>query len=316
MSVANEPPSEVYVTTLSLEQIQWEELRLSFEDLEAESKNKQFDFIPLNLVELRKLFSTHKKPPEGFEQIRSNLQKLLDEARLSLSQIRMCGTLIGRMNPSKGEYFCKDPMRTQRALNLMKSFESLLRTYDENEAEIALDPVIASEQVVQNNKPLLFIRGQSEVIEALEKGEKWDVIVSILSPGMYEKSTAKTALFRSRLKLRCAKQFFLALDFDDIESIVGSDSFPPTTEHISRLLELAGAVEEAKLNGSLVQPKILVHCQAGISRSTASAIVMLTKWGYTKQDATNFVMNIRPYAMPNKLVLNLLDASEKQQVAD
>lgn len=53
--------------------------------------------------------------------------------------------------------------------------------------------------------------------------------------------------------------------------------------------------------------KLLVHCHAGISRSTAVACGVLCQHGLTPTEAVKRVLFIRPIAFPNKHILTLFD---------
>ena len=51
----------------------------------------------------------------------------------------------------------------------------------------------------------------------------------------------------------------------------------------------------------------MVHCHAGISRSTAVAIGVLCQHGLNPSEATQQVLAIRPQAFPNQYILQLFD---------
>jgi len=53
--------------------------------------------------------------------------------------------------------------------------------------------------------------------------------------------------------------------------------------------------------------KLLVHCHAGISRSTAVACGVLCQHGLTPTESVKYVLSIRPQAFPNKHILTLFD---------
>lgn len=53
--------------------------------------------------------------------------------------------------------------------------------------------------------------------------------------------------------------------------------------------------------------RLLVHCYAGISRSTAVASAVLCQHGYTPEAAVARVRTLRPLAMPNPYLLSLFD---------
>jgi len=56
-----------------------------------------------------------------------------------------------------------------------------------------------------------------------------------------------------------------------------------------------------------LKDKLLVHCHAGISRSTAVAIGILYQHGLNPREATQQVLTIRPQAFPNHYILELFD---------
>jgi predicted protein tyrosine phosphatase len=53
--------------------------------------------------------------------------------------------------------------------------------------------------------------------------------------------------------------------------------------------------------------KLLVHCHAGISRSTAVASAILCQHGLNPVDAVKEIYQQRPLAIPNMLVVRLMD---------
>ncbi len=52
---------------------------------------------------------------------------------------------------------------------------------------------------------------------------------------------------------------------------------------------------------------LLVHCHAGISRSTAVACGVLCQHGLTPRDSIKHVLSIRKEAFPNRFILKLFD---------
>jgi predicted protein tyrosine phosphatase len=52
---------------------------------------------------------------------------------------------------------------------------------------------------------------------------------------------------------------------------------------------------------------LLVHCHAGISRSTAVACGILCQHGLTPRDSIKHVLSIRKQAFPNRYILKLFD---------
>ncbi len=57
--------------------------------------------------------------------------------------------------------------------------------------------------------------------------------------------------------------------------------------------------------------KLLIYCHAGISRSTAVACGVLCQHNLTPSEAIEYVLSIRPPALPNSYVLSLFDQELK-----
>lgn len=84
------------------------------------------------------------------------------------------------------------------------------------------------------------------------------------------------------------------LQFHDVEHF--SNQFQhPRTIHCLKVRD----VLDIAPSGS----KFLVHCHAGISRSTAMAIGMFHHCGMTAEEAINTVFDIRPIMWPNALIV-------------
>jgi predicted protein tyrosine phosphatase len=97
-----------------------------------------------------------------------------------------------------------------------------------------------------------------------------------------------------------------ALRFHDVIAPVSSTTILPTEDHVARLLEFGREVMAAGPNTHL-----LIHCHAGISRSTASAALLLAQ-AYPARDAADIFAEIgrlRPQAWPNLLLLELGEAA-------
>jgi predicted protein tyrosine phosphatase len=97
----------------------------------------------------------------------------------------------------------------------------------------------------------------------------------------------------------------LTLRFDDI-----IDPAPgmllPEREHIEKLLSFGEGLATA---GGDPLSHLLVHCHAGISRSTASMTILLAEaWPDREADELfDHVREIRPQAWPNSLMISLAD---------
>lgn len=92
----------------------------------------------------------------------------------------------------------------------------------------------------------------------------------------------------------------LTLVFDDVHS--GSDESLytlPNEIHVRQLLEFSSKFTP--------EDKVLFHCAAGVSRSTASAILVLVQHGMSPVDAMQHVYDVRPPCWPNPLLIELGD---------
>jgi predicted protein tyrosine phosphatase len=75
-----------------------------------------------------------------------------------------------------------------------------------------------------------------------------------------------------------------------------------TEEDVRRIIELA---EQLRSEGGT----LLIHCEAGVSRSTATALIMYAYWlGQGHEDeAMRRVITQRPFAIPNRRMVMLAD---------
>lgn len=86
--------------------------------------------------------------------------------------------------------------------------------------------------------------------------------------------------------------------FHDIEESTGQ-FIAPTIEQIGRFMVWAKTFTE--------DDRVLVHCHAGISRSTAVAIGVLVLHGMEPIDAFMHIQSVRPQLYPNKLIISQID---------
>lgn len=91
----------------------------------------------------------------------------------------------------------------------------------------------------------------------------------------------------------------LRLVFDDIDgesmASIMSGYVPPSEDDIIKIMQFARTMTE--------NSRVLIHCAAGISRSTAAAMIVLMVHGMTQFEALTEVRRIRPVARPNTLML-------------
>jgi len=121
--------------------------------------------------------------------------------------------------------------------------------------------------------------------------------VSLLDPDEVGKQLPEPRNANERLQL-------VFSDLDDIEMKLPRfrKYDPPTTDHVSQLVDFGRHL------ATLEDFELLAHCEAGISRSTAAAIAILTAAGYPPQIAFGLVRRICPEMLPNRRILRLADA--------
>ena len=79
----------------------------------------------------------------------------------------------------------------------------------------------------------------------------------------------------------------------------------PTPFHLGRIFHFAKKF--------VPEDKVLIHCKAGISRSTAAAIGICMLHGMSYDEAYNHIEQIRPILAPNKLLIEYIDDHFKLQ---
>ena len=91
----------------------------------------------------------------------------------------------------------------------------------------------------------------------------------------------------------------LILRFDDI-SVPVDEFIEPQEEHVLQALSFADKIGDGS---------ILIHCHAGISRSSAIALAIISKkLGSGKEvESIKILEKINPHARPNKLLVWLTD---------
>lgn len=91
---------------------------------------------------------------------------------------------------------------------------------------------------------------------------------------------------------------------DDLESVREECHRPgmrhaPTMDDVKEVLAFTETFTD--------EDKVLIHCHAGLCRSTAFAVLALVQHGATPEEAMDKVIEVRPHAWPNKLIIRLGD---------
>jgi predicted protein tyrosine phosphatase len=85
-----------------------------------------------------------------------------------------------------------------------------------------------------------------------------------------------------------------------IADVVSEDG--ATEEDIQRIIDLAEQLKSCR-------GKVLIHCEAGVSRSTAAALIIYSCWlgPGREEEAMERLIAQRPYAIPNRRMVILAD---------
>ena len=139
----------------------------------------------------------------------------------------------------------------------------------------------------------------SSLYDAVDLSKKWAThTVSLLDPGSEKDGYFIIPVAAKNGKLQ--RYYFHDLTPDD--NWRDWMTKPPeiaTHEQIQKILDFTAPLVQTD--------KLLVHCHAGISRSTAVACGVLCQHGLTPENAAKLVLSVRKQAYPNKHVLQIFD---------
>lgn len=131
----------------------------------------------------------------------------------------------------------------------------------------------------------------SNLIGFFEKAKTFDKVISLVDPGIEIQTLSNHCI------IRC----------DDIssdvvsspEGITISGYTIPQPHHVEEFLKFSSRFTEDE--------KIFIHCHAGISRSTAAAILVLCQHGFTPENSITKIESIRPILWPNDRIIRFGD---------
>jgi predicted protein tyrosine phosphatase len=140
----------------------------------------------------------------------------------------------------------------------------------------------------------------SNFSRAIQLSQQWAThTVSLLDPDFKENSILPLPETTPERQIR--RYYFH--DISKLPTSALKERFPnaqiATIEQLKDILEFTAPLQSTD--------KLLVHCHAGISRSTAVACGILCQHGLTPQEASKLIFSIRPHAFPNQYILSLFD---------
>lgn len=137
-------------------------------------------------------------------------------------------------------------------------------------------------------------------MEAFQLSHQWAThVVSLLDPDM---SNLIRIPIASQDSLQ-QRYYFHDITPNQLEEGWLKNAKVATLEQIQDILAFTAPLQSSH--------KLLVHCHAGISRSTAVACGILCQHGLTPQEAVKYVLSIRKQAFPNQHILALFDNALK-----
>ena len=111
--------------------------------------------------------------------------------------------------------------------------------------------------------------------------------------------TIEDTTIREPFRIQTDEPKQLILRFDDINQPM-DDYVIPQMNHIKRALDFADKIEDGSL---------LIHCHAGISRSSAIALAVIAKrlGSGKEEEAVNTLEHINPNCRPNRSIVEMTD---------
>lgn len=151
----------------------------------------------------------------------------------------------------------------------------------------------------------LLICGVHELEPIFAKHDDIHTILSIRDkPADSLFDNKQESVFRTWLKQHCRVQVqsFYFKDYRKRRPPEGLDL--PTELDVDRMKSLVPSLAAAKGH-------VLFHCNAGVSRSTAFAYIMLRETGMSVQQTQQEIRRLRPVARPNPRITNIYELSQK-----
>lgn len=150
------------------------------------------------------------------------------------------------------------------------------------------------------NEKKLFSIQISDLDNAAKISKKWAThTVSVLDSTLTRRILGLDAFYEKRIPKPREGLFLHRSYFDDVTPEDHLGLVVATLADIQAILHFT--------ENLTAKAKLLVHCSAGISRSTAVATGILCQHGLTPSAALNKVLTIRKGAFPNSHIITLMD---------
>ncbi len=146
----------------------------------------------------------------------------------------------------------------------------------------------------------LTICGVNELSE--HEGTPWTHVISIWDKVSYEDVGCRMTVKEVAPHAKLLFSFFDDVDDPEIPEA-------PTFRQVKRILDFTQDLP--------AKAQVLVHCRAGVSRSTATAFAILCQHTLPGQEMDNLlhIETLRDLVMPNRLIITLADRVLKREGA-
>jgi predicted protein tyrosine phosphatase len=126
------------------------------------------------------------------------------------------------------------------------------------------------------------------------EGKRWTHVISI-----WDKAFLYDTACREQVKAVAPRADLLFSFFEDTDDPKYPDA--PSLRDVKRILDFTSQLPK--------KAKVLVHCRAGVSRSTATAYAILCQHTAPGLEMENLlhVESLRDLVMPNRLIIELAD---------
>jgi len=133
-----------------------------------------------------------------------------------------------------------------------------------------------------------------------QEGKRWTHVVSI-----WDKVFLYNLACREQVKALAPRAKLLFSFFEDTDDPNHPEA--PRLQDVKRILAFTNQIP--------ARAKVLVHCRAGISRSTATAYAILCQHTAPGTEMENLlhVQSLRDLVMPNRLIIELADKVLKRK---
>jgi predicted protein tyrosine phosphatase len=127
-----------------------------------------------------------------------------------------------------------------------------------------------------------------------QMGKPWTHVISI-----WEKSLEQDPKRREIVRLVAPQARYHFAFFEDTTNRLGPDA--PTLADVEKILDFTRKLP--------AEAKVLVHCQAGVSRSPAIAYAIVCQHSNPGEEGAglDYIKSIRPLIVPNELIVALAD---------